>query len=73
MVQQEDVLRQEATNVFLQLETRLSNKQAKMVNDLFYSHCCMLEHQAHTSMILLKLVTSLDLKSFIVVLKVLVK
>ena len=72
-VQEEDLPRPNAEDIIHSLDQPLSNQQALQIGELFHSHACMLEYQAHTLMMLLKLVTELALQTYVTVLKVSVK
>ena len=72
-VQEENLPRLDAEDIIHSLDQPLSDKQALMISDLFHSHACMLECQAHTLMVLLKLVTELNLQTYSTMLKASVK
>ena len=68
-IQQEEVSKPDTRGIVESLEKPLTDKQVQMIGNLFHSHFCMLEYQAHTSLLLVKLVKSLNLISYYMVLK----
>ena len=73
MVQQEQ-LQQPGVNELIQsLDQPLTDDQAHMVADLYRSHACMLEWQGQVSMLLGKLSTAVDHKTFLAIINSTVK
>ena len=69
MVQEEEATRTDPMELMQSLEKPLMDEQTQMIRDLFYSQTYMLEYQGHVSMLLAKLVKSLNPVSFMTVLK----
>ena len=72
-VQEEELVHSDAEEFIQALDKPLTDEQALMITDLFWSHACMLEWQGQVSMLLSKLATSVSPTLYLAILNSTVK